>query len=767
MGGGVSLTARALPSWWDGCRYGMFVHANLATVPAFAPVHEYADWYWSHLEPRADVVLHPTSPLPEVMAWHAEHWPGVAFDDFAPMLTYERFDADAYAELARDAGMRYMVPVTKHHDGFCFWDSALTDRTATKIGPHRDVIAELAAASERAQIRFGLYYSLLDWSHAAYPDPDAYVDAYMRPQIRELVERFAPSILWGDGHWGHPPFHWRSDEIVAEYYAAMDRLGLEGVVNDRFWASHSDFMVFEYDVPERPPDRAWELCRGLSYSFCVNHAEEPDDYLDGARVVALLVETIAKGGHLLLNVGPEADGSIPEIQSRALRDAGAWVHAHADVVHESQPFSVPGEGSTWITIAPGARAPGVTRLNVVDTEPRDRLAAGRVLGVVRADGVDLGWGGTADGLEITVPRAGTAELATVYQVDIELRDASPIAVTSAPNAGVVQLVDLVTIPGSTSVTYAMRASDQRPVSVHDALAAATAHSVVTLTAGHYADGPFPLKVPPGVTLRAEPGVAANAVVIAGNGNAVVELGRGATLEGITVTGGAPGYMFIPPTCVVARNADALTIRDCAVESIAISGGSGHRIEGSVVAGGNISLDGVMGAIVTGNFQHGIRWGVGIEVVGGSDVVVEHNECHDDLCAIRIAGSADARVEHNRVEARWFAIHVRDASSATVHRNRITRTMRAVSIEGGRGHTVDHNIAERCDTGVLLERGAAATRVEENWLHGCRVGILAWDADASLVTGNAISEAREHAIVANTALPRDGNDLGGGSVWSPA
>ena len=312
----------------------MFVHANLATVPAFAPVHEYADWYWSHLEPKADVVLHPTSPLPEVMAWHAEHWPGVAFDDFAPMLTFERFDADEYGELARDAGMRYIVPVTKHHDGFCFWDSALTDRTSTRVGPQRDVIAELAAAVGTRGHAFGLYYSLLDWSHAAYPDADAYVDAYMRPQIRELVERFAPTLLWGDGHWGHPPFHWRSDEIVGEYYDAMAKLGLEGVVNDRFWASHSDFMVYEYDVPERPPDRPWELCRGLSYSFCVNQAEEPDDFLDGRQVVAMLVETVAKGGHLLLNVGPAPTGRCPRSSRARYATRGAWVHAHADVVHD-------------------------------------------------------------------------------------------------------------------------------------------------------------------------------------------------------------------------------------------------------------------------------------------------------------------------------------------------------------------------------------------------------------------------------------------------
>ena len=91
-------------------------------------------------------------------------------------------------------------------------------------------------------------------------------------------------------------------------------------------------------------------------------------------------------------------------------------------------------------------------------------------------------------------------------------------------------------------------------------------------------------------------------------------------------------------------------------------------------------------------------------------------------------------------------------------------MRGVSVEGGRDHVVEHNLVERCDTGVLLERGATATRVSSNWLHGCRVGILAWDDRGSMLTGNAISEARQHAVVANAIVDTAGNDLGGGSVW---
>src|SRR5262249_10803193 len=136
-------------SWFDECRYGMFVHANIATVPAFAPVHEYADWYWAFLETKPDMVLHPTCPLPEVVAWHEEHFGAQPFDGFLPDLTFAAFDADHFAELLADAGMGYMVLVTKHHDGFCWWDTACTARNSMQLGPRRDVVAELSDAVRR------------------------------------------------------------------------------------------------------------------------------------------------------------------------------------------------------------------------------------------------------------------------------------------------------------------------------------------------------------------------------------------------------------------------------------------------------------------------------------------------------------------------------------------------------------------------------------------------------------------------------------------
>ena len=132
-------------------------------------------------------MLHPTCPLPEVVAWHEEQYGARPFDDFIPELTYHAFDADWYAELLDDAGMRYLVLVTKHHDGFCWWDTAHTTRNSMQLGPKRDITAELAAAVRRRDRVFGCYYSLLDWAHGAYPDQAGYVDAFMRPQIRELV----------------------------------------------------------------------------------------------------------------------------------------------------------------------------------------------------------------------------------------------------------------------------------------------------------------------------------------------------------------------------------------------------------------------------------------------------------------------------------------------------------------------------------------------------------------------------------------------------
>ena len=268
-----------MPAWWEQRRYGMFVHANLATVPAWSPIGQYADWYRSHLgDPVPDVILHPT-PMVEVLAHHRDRWAHVErFDDFLPLLSFERFDPDAWAGLARAAGMGYTVFVAKHHDGLCWWDAPGTDRTVLHDGPGRNVLAEYAAACERSGLVFGTYYSLLDWGDRRYPG-DGYVDQVLHPHVLDLVERFGSKYLWGDGHWGHGPEHWRSQALID---AARD-LDTEIVANDRWWLERPDVEVYEYQTPDGIVDRPWELCRGIAYSFCHNRAERAEHHMTGAR----------------------------------------------------------------------------------------------------------------------------------------------------------------------------------------------------------------------------------------------------------------------------------------------------------------------------------------------------------------------------------------------------------------------------------------------------------------------------------------------------
>jgi hypothetical protein len=304
--------------------------------------------------------------------------------------------------------------------------------------------------------------------------------------------------------------------------------------------------------------------------------------------------------------------------------------------------------------------------------------------------------------------------------------------------------------------------------ITEALAGADAGDVVDVGPGRYTTAigeRFPLVVPAGVTLRAAASLATRRVVIDAAGAVGVMLaGGGARLERVTVTGAAPGYMMVPPTCVVGA-ADDLVVRDCHVESIALTGGRGHRVTGNVVAGGAISLMNASGCEVRANYQHGLRWGVGIMIVGGADHVVAGNEVRDDLCAIRLANTERTRVDRNRIETRWWGIHLLDARDCVLRSNRAWRTMRAVNVEGvdARGNAIERQLAEHCDTGVLVERGAADTRVTDSWLHDCRVGLLVWEAGAVALANVAVSEPRDHAVVADAGFDLTGVDLGG-DVW---
>jgi alpha-L-fucosidase len=278
------------PRWWARQRFGLLIHSNLATVPAWAPIGQYAEWYRAHVDGDvSDVLLHP-SPLVESLAHHRDRWAHIEhYEEFFPFLTFDEYDPDAWADLAVRAGMTYTVMVAKHHDGMCWWDAPNTDRTVLHDGPARNVLGEYAAACERAGLVFGTYYSLLDWGDRRYPTC-SYVDDVVHPHVLDLVERYGSRLLWGDGHWGGGGAHWRSDDLIA----AARRIDPDVVVNDRWWSDGDEVVrSYEYRMPAGIVVRPWEMRRGLGGSFGYNRAERAEHLMTPAEIVALLTEVVA------------------------------------------------------------------------------------------------------------------------------------------------------------------------------------------------------------------------------------------------------------------------------------------------------------------------------------------------------------------------------------------------------------------------------------------------------------------------------------------
>lgn len=721
--------------WFAQRRFGVFVHMAIASVPAFSPVHEYAEWYWSHLSSNqlADVVLHP-APMPEVQDWHRRHYGDASYDDFVAELTLDRWDADEVAELIRAAGAGYVVHTAKHHDGYCFFDSALTDRTSMRNGPHRDPVAELAGSSRRAGLHYGLYYSLLDWAHPAYGTA-AYVDEYLHPQVRELIERHAPAVLWGDGHWGRPPSYWRSDDIMQTY---DDVVGAAGVVNDRWGASRVDFATFEYETPTEPPAGPFEVCRGVGYSFGWNRAERIDDHLTPTALIALLTETVAKGGNLLVDIGPRADGSIPVEQAGVLRAAGRWITANSDALDGTAPFEQWGDDTVRYTVSPSPQgADDLVRVNAIDLAgaARPRFAA---ITDERFELVDGPPDAILDRRGLTLTRTGDrADLAAVYRVMLRRRDAGSIRVAG----------------DRAHATPAARIGQIDHATIAAALAAAQPGDVVEVADGVHTDEPFPLRVPPAVALRGH----TTAVLDAGRRpfDAVVILdGDGAAIHGLTVRG-VSARGFLQPATGVLIDGHAGVVVDgvnLVQASIVVMAAAAATVVANELIGGGIVVTGCRDIDIRHNRQRGNRWGSGITVEASNAVRATANELVDDLTGIRIAGTDDAVVTGNRVTTRWWGIHLDDATDATVARNSIERTMRAICVTAGRGHRISANTITGCDSGLLVEADAADVTTSDNSIVDCRLDVLTWSADPPVRHGDRVLRPR-------AVGPTDG-DLGG-------
>ncbi len=338
----TSLDSRPVPEWWLDAKFGIFVHWGVYSVPAYAPVGHYAEWYQHALQTNAHEG--------KVRDFHEKNFDKRSYYDLAQDFRATLFDPAEWASLFEKSGARYVVLTAKHHDGFCLWPSAEADRTwgfpwnATSIGPRRDLVGELFDALRKTSVKPGLYYSLYEWFNPLWKqDRNRYAFEHALPQLHDLVTRYQPWVLWADGDWEEAPETWRSTQFLAWLYnqsPVRDRIA----TNDR-WGSGTRFQHGGFYTPEYQPELAfehpWEESRGMGYSYGYNRAENAADYSSTQALILHLIDKVARGGNFLLDVGPDAYGKIPPIMQERLLEIGRWLAINGEAIYGSRRWRVP------------------------------------------------------------------------------------------------------------------------------------------------------------------------------------------------------------------------------------------------------------------------------------------------------------------------------------------------------------------------------------------------------------------------------------------
>ncbi len=332
-----SVQQRPYPEWFKDAKLGIFIHWGLYSVPAYGGKESYAEWFLRGLQ------LKDTLRTNFVKNTYGDNF---TYKDFAPLFKAELFDPDEWATLFKNAGAKYVMFVSKHHDGYALWPSKYNRNwNSFDVGPKRDLVGELTNSVRKSGLKMGLYYSLAEWNHPLhrwYTDPHDsignYVDNYMIPQFKELVSTYKPSLIFADGEWFNTAKQWHSAELIDWYYKLV---GDDAIVNNR-WGHGIDvgFLTPEYSAGIKVTNRPWAEVRGLGRSFGLNRNENLEAYGTSKELIHRFVQAVANGGGMILNVGPKADGQIPLIQQERLIQLGNWLKINGDAIYGSKPFSI-------------------------------------------------------------------------------------------------------------------------------------------------------------------------------------------------------------------------------------------------------------------------------------------------------------------------------------------------------------------------------------------------------------------------------------------
>ncbi|PRZ01612.1 alpha-L-fucosidase [Marinilabilia salmonicolor] len=299
--------------WFKDAKLGIFVHYGIYAVNGIDESWSFFNGYISH-------------------------------EDYMNQLngfTASNFDAERWAKLFKNAGAKYSVITTKHHDGVALWDSETDHYKVTKHTPaKKDLITPFVNELRKNDLKVGLYYSLIDWSYPDYPafkrdsvrysnNPERwarFVDFYFE-QLDELSSTFNPDLYWFDGDWEHSADEWRSKQVREKLFSYN-----EGVIINSRLNEYGDYMTPEQGVPVAQPENPyWELCLTMNDSWGYQHNDH--NYKTPYQLLRTFVDCISKGGNLLLDVGPMQDGTIPKPQIEILEEFGRWTSKHSEAIY--------------------------------------------------------------------------------------------------------------------------------------------------------------------------------------------------------------------------------------------------------------------------------------------------------------------------------------------------------------------------------------------------------------------------------------------------
>jgi alpha-L-fucosidase len=463
-----SLQKYETPDWYKDAKFGIFIHWGIYSVPAFGN-----EWYPRNMYRQgSDENKHHVSTYGPLTKF--------GYKDFIPMFRAGHFDPAAWARLFKEAGAKYVVPVFEHHDGFAMYDSGLSDWTAAKMGPQRDVHGELAkavhaeglrlgASSHRVEHnffldggrqiesdvndpRFAAFYGpahtwmeskkslLTDWTYVS----DAYLDDWLARDA-EIVTKYKPDIFYFDWWIGQPAVRRHLMDFAAFYYNEAAARGTVGVINYKTDAMEPHSAVLDVERGQLNDIRPLYWQTDTSISNKSWGYIEHDNFKSAQTIVHQLVDIVSKNGNLLVNFGPRADGTIPEEVQSVLRDVGAWLKVNGEGIYGTRPWKIYGEGPTKIVegafhdtdaqpfterdfrfttkrdvlyaIELGAPASGEA---VVQALGSNQLSGKKVAGIsLLGSAAAVAFESQADGLHLRVPAQPPAKYAYCYKVTFQ------------------------------------------------------------------------------------------------------------------------------------------------------------------------------------------------------------------------------------------------------------------------------------------------------------------------------------------------------------